>query len=49
MAGGEDGVDRRFSILDCGFLIVPEVQAIEVFGAKKQGYWGCFERDKKER
>ena len=43
MAGGEDGVKRGFSILDFGFLIVPRGQVIEVFGAKKQVYWGCFE------
>ena len=48
MAGGEDGVDRRFSILGCGFLIVPSVQVIEVLRAKKQRYRGCFECDKKE-
>ena len=46
MAGGEDGVKRGFSILDCGFLIVPGVQVIGVLDAKKQGYWGCFESDK---
>jgi len=31
-------------ILD--FLIIPGVQVIEVLGAKKQRYWGCFESDK---
>jgi hypothetical protein len=46
VAGGEDGVDRRFSILDCGFLIVPRVQVIEVLHAKKQRYRGCFECNK---
>ena len=46
MAGGEDGVKRGFSVLDCGFLIVPRGQIIEVLGSKKQGYWGCFESDK---
>jgi hypothetical protein len=46
VAGGEDGVKRGFSILDCGFLIVPRGQIIEVLGSKKQGYWGCFESDK---
>jgi hypothetical protein len=29
-----------------GFLIIPGVQVIEVLGAKKQRYWGCFESDK---
>ena len=28
------------------FLIIPGVQVIEVLGAKKQRYWGCFESDK---
>ena len=45
MAGGEDGVKRGFSILDFGFLIVPGVQVIEVFGAKKQRYGYRFESD----
>ena len=41
MAGGEDGVDRRFSILDCGFLIIPEVQAIDS-APKSRGIGGVL-------
>ena len=29
-----------------GFLIIPGVQVIEILGAKKKRYWGCFESDK---
>ena len=56
VASGKGGVRRGFSILEFpprlrdtltrGFWIIQMGQFVEVLGAKKQAYWGCFESDK---
>ena len=45
------GVEVKFSPavaghVPRGFWIIPMGQLVEVLGAKKQRYWGCFESDK---
>ena len=49
--GSEGGVEVKFSPavaghVPRGFWIIPMGQLVEVLGAKKQRYWGCFESDK---
>jgi hypothetical protein len=56
VASGKVGVRRGFSILEFpsglrdtltrGFWIIQMGQVVEVSGAKKQRYRGCFESDK---